>query len=308
MQLQNLRILLAENAISEAGITLRSVCAEQGRGLELVFQSNRNNLRGALCHFHPHAAFIAMSLLQPEPYTAISLLHYAAPRVPLILFATTADKECAARCLEAGAHDYMVEGFIDDATVERSLRSAMQQTNKFSFSEISESDLDPLTGLLSRWGLVKYVQGFVQGSPLSDRRLIGTISLKSETTLQRTEGEVAFDRVLNQFGQRLQGCVRRTDVIAHITMGEFVLVIADASESCSASLQRRLESVFRDFNRHNQQDTLQFSIRISSWSPNSVVSIEEVIGSHLAAVEPVPLDLLTTAGGSRGMPAIGSGQ
>jgi GGDEF domain-containing protein len=308
MKSKVLRILLAENILSETGMTLRSVCAEQGRGLELVFLSNRNSLGGALCRFHPHAAFIAMSLLQPEPYTAVSLLHYAAPRVPLILFATTADKECAAKCLEAGAHDYMVEGFIDDATMERTLRSAMQPPSEISVSGISEFDLDPLTGLLNRGGLMKCLRGSVRCSPLSDQPLIVSISLKSQATLRADTGGASADRALCQFGKRLQGCVRRNDLIAHLALGEFVLIIAEAGESCFSSLRRRLESFLRDFNFQNRQDTLQFHIRASCLSSRSTVALEEFIASHSASEGSAPLAFFEPASVSLRESVIWSGQ
>jgi hypothetical protein len=52
-----LRVLLAENGLIETGITFRSLCAQQGRALELVFVLNRASLSEALFQFHPRVSF-----------------------------------------------------------------------------------------------------------------------------------------------------------------------------------------------------------------------------------------------------------
>jgi hypothetical protein len=63
MQPQILRVLLAEDGISETGITLRTLRADQGRRLELVFVSNAGRLSDVLLQSQPHTAFLALSLL-----------------------------------------------------------------------------------------------------------------------------------------------------------------------------------------------------------------------------------------------------
>jgi DNA-binding NarL/FixJ family response regulator len=138
MQSQPIRVLLAENAVSETGITLRSLYAQHRRGLELVFVSNRDSLTNGLLHFRPHVSVLALSLLQPDPYRAISLLHYSVPGIPQSFLLFAADRDCAAKCLEAGAHDYMLEGFIDEATLDRILRSAIQQKSSLDSNAIPD--------------------------------------------------------------------------------------------------------------------------------------------------------------------------
>ena len=58
MHSQLLRVLLTEDGVTGSGITLRSLCAQQGRGLELIFVSNRDSPSKMLLHFHPHVSFL----------------------------------------------------------------------------------------------------------------------------------------------------------------------------------------------------------------------------------------------------------
>lgn len=123
MESSRLRVLLAESGLTEAGVTLRSRCAETGRTLELVFVTNRDSLPPALRDFQPDVALLSLSLLHPDPPTTIYSLHQSLPHIPLILFADLADKELATACLQVGATDYMLEGFMDERTPYRSRRS-----------------------------------------------------------------------------------------------------------------------------------------------------------------------------------------
>ncbi len=291
-----LRILLAEDSLTEAGLTLRSLCADKGRGLELVFVSNRRCLAQSLLQFHPHAAFLALSLLQPDPYLSISLLHHAAPRIPLILFAPPADKDCAAKCLEAGAHDYMLEGFIDDATVARALRSALQTKSNGVVSVAPKSRRDSLTGLSNRSGLMHSVQSTLPDSPLSDSRLIVSVRLQNHKKLQAIAGPAVASQTLCQIASQLQQCVRRSDLIAHVSRGLFIIIVPDAGEPCLSSLRRRLESRLMHFNRHRAQLPCQFAVQAFPWRNSSPFSFQEILSSHFAASKHPALPLLAPAG------------
>jgi PleD family two-component response regulator len=269
MESQLLRVLLAEDGLTETGITLRSVCAERGRGLELVYVSNRNGLSVALNHFHPHIAFIGLSLLQPEPYTAVSLLHYSSPRVPLILFAASADNDCVVKCLEAGAHDYMLEGFLDDATLGRVLRSAIKGPVNLSCLGMEKLRTDPTTGLLSHSGFQQYVQAYMRDSPLEVSQLIVSVDLRMRQGLQDIVEQAAVGHALLQIAGQLGRCVRRTDVIAHVAWGRFILLLTDASEACFASLRGRILSRLHEFNQLNPKVAFEFVIESNSWDVGS---------------------------------------
>jgi hypothetical protein len=72
-----LRVLLAESGFTETGVTLRSLCAEQGNALELLFVSRRSNLSLAPRTYCPDVALLDLALFQPDPPGAVSVLHEA---------------------------------------------------------------------------------------------------------------------------------------------------------------------------------------------------------------------------------------
>ena len=125
MAARRLRVLLAEKRLSETGIILRSICAGAGWTLEVAYVGAKEELPDALQAHCPDVALLDLSLLQPDAPLQVSVLSRTSLRVPLILFAEPADKPCAVECLSAGARDYLLEGFMDERTVARVLRSVV---------------------------------------------------------------------------------------------------------------------------------------------------------------------------------------
>ena len=66
MAISTLRVLLAEQGFSETGLVLRSLCAEAGWSLEMVFVDDRARLGQAFLAHCPDVAFLQLALLQPD--------------------------------------------------------------------------------------------------------------------------------------------------------------------------------------------------------------------------------------------------
>ena len=177
MQLQTLRVLLAEDGITETGITVRTLCADPGRGLELVFVSNASRLSHVLLHSQPHIAFLALSLLQPDPPRTVSLLHEYTPHIPLILFVQPADKASAVGCLHAGAENYMLEGSLDVPTLDHVLHTALRRNAPLAAPPQRNPRLHFITNLPSRSGLLHQLRCSSQHSVLSGPRLVLSVHL-----------------------------------------------------------------------------------------------------------------------------------
>jgi DNA-binding NarL/FixJ family response regulator len=158
MALQTLRVLLAENSFTEAGLTLRALCTDHSCALELVFVSNPNKLRETLISSQPHVAVLALSMLQPDPPLAVSSLHQAAPHIPLILLARSADKGCALKCLSSGAENYMLEGYLDVQTLDHLLHTALHPNDSSDSPVVLKSQVSVATDLPNRSGLLRCVR------------------------------------------------------------------------------------------------------------------------------------------------------
>jgi GGDEF domain-containing protein len=304
MALQVLRVLLAESGATETGIILRALCANQGRNLDLIFVSKRDSLAHALLHFNPNVAFLALALLQPEPLLAVALLHASAPHIPLILFALPADRARAAECLRSGAKAYMLEGYMDGPTLEHVLHAATQDAIAVAPSVDSRARVDSLTSLLNRSGLLERLQHSHVESPLADSCLIFSIHLRHQRELLAAAGKPFMDRTLQRIAQHLVRCVRRSDLLAHVSNGVFVIVVANSNSSCLLALRRRIESALLDFTqREFQRMPWYFSIQDSTWRNNSSRSFGEILSSHLSPKKRLgllkkdsPVPVLTAAG------------
>ena len=218
MESSRLRVLLAESGLTEAGVTLRSLCAETGRTLELVYVTNRDSLPRALRDFRPDVALLSLSLLQPDPPATVYSLHQSLPHIPLILFADLADKELAIACLQVGATDYMLEGFMDERTLGRALQDALRSADDLSLPHDPQPAAIPLA-LLS-------------------------VQLTNFESLRAVEGALVADGALQRVAVQLQKCVRRGDRIAHVAPDKFLVVVADSCESSLLAVHRRITSRF----------------------------------------------------------------
>jgi len=243
MRLSRLRVLLAESGLTEAGVTLRSLCAETGRALELRFVTNRDNLQLALRDFRPDVALLSLSLLQPDPPTTIYSLHQSLPHIPLILFANAADKELATACLQVGATDYMLEGFMDERTLGRALQAALHPPHGLALPR------DPQSSAVS--------------DPAAIPPVLLCVHLTNFESLRAVEGALVADGALQRVAVQLQKCVRRGDRIAHVAPDKFLVAVADSSETSLLAVYRRITSRFCPENQLCAP-TLALSVRYES--------------------------------------------
>ncbi len=68
-----------------------------------------------------------LTLPDSEGLASFDALHKHYPRTPIIVLTGVADHELATTALRRGAQDYLVKGTIDSATLERSLRYAVER-------------------------------------------------------------------------------------------------------------------------------------------------------------------------------------
>jgi hypothetical protein len=196
MQPHTRRVLLSEDGFTETGITPGALCTDQRRGLELVFVSNPGKLSGALLHLQPHIALLALSLLQPDPSLAVSLVHQSAPHIPLILFVHPADKATAFGRLHAGAGNCILEGFLNVSTLDRVLHAAIPHRGIRPVSPKVKSRVYSLTDLPNRAALLHQLQNSSPYSALSDSQLLLIVRLTNLKQLQSAAGHSAVSHAL----------------------------------------------------------------------------------------------------------------
>jgi DNA-binding NarL/FixJ family response regulator len=127
MNEKKLHVLLAEVHPDETTSALRALYPAGQDGLELTNVSSVSTLIATLEIAKPEVIFLDLSIAQPDPLDAVRRVHRSAPAVSLIILADSSDKDCAVRSLGQGALDYLLKGFIDSRTLERTLRTVLER-------------------------------------------------------------------------------------------------------------------------------------------------------------------------------------
>ncbi|HVM74392.1 MAG TPA: response regulator [Candidatus Saccharimonadales bacterium] len=221
MGASRLRVLLAESGLTETGLTLRSVCAGSGRVLELVRVESAEGLEQALRAHCPDIALLKLSLLQPDAVHQLRALQENSPSIPFILLAEPADNVSAEMCFALGVADYLVEGYLDERTMNRVLSSAMGEWGPCAYSE--EMELGP--GWARRGG----------------QEWVFTITMGDEDRgLSRSDAEV-----LATAAEVVRKCLRSTDEVEAVGGRELVVRIQSLCESKRAMVEKRIEARLR---------------------------------------------------------------
>jgi len=212
-------VVLAENGLSETGLTLRSLCAETGRVLELVRVESGEDLEQALQLHCPDVALLKLALLQPDPTLRLRVLQENSPSIPFILLADPADNVSGETCLALGAADYLVEGYLDERTMRRVLSSAMEKS--------VEADVAP------GWRRSR------------ENEWAFTVEMGDAKQLPGWFGASAVREAFESVAETVRKSVRSTDEVKMIAGRELAVRIRNVDESRRATVQKRIETRLR---------------------------------------------------------------
>jgi len=73
------------------------------------------------------AILLDMSLPDAEGVEAVRRMRDAAPQVPIVILSGLEDESIATQAVQAGAQDYLVKGHVDEVTLRRALRYAIER-------------------------------------------------------------------------------------------------------------------------------------------------------------------------------------
>ena len=214
-----LRVVLAENGLSETGLTLRSLCAEMGQVLELVRVERGEDLEQVLRAHCPDVALLKLALLQPDATRRLRVLQENSPSIPFILLADPADNVSGETCLAFGAVDYLVEGYLDERTMSRVLSSAMG----------TSMEVD-----------VKSARRRSRGN-----EWVFTVGMGDAEQVQAWLGNAAVSEALESVAETVRKSVRSTDEVKMSAGCELEVRIRNVDESKRATVQKRIEARLR---------------------------------------------------------------
>lgn len=214
MEASRLRVVLAENGLTEVGIMLRSVCAEKGKVLELVRVGEGGDVGKAVWAHCPDIALLKLALLQPDAPNRLRVLQENSPSIPFILLTEPADKVSAETCLAMGAADYLVEGYMDERTLERVVGAA--------------------TG---GWREAELGAGWRRSG---EREWVFTLTMGDAARM----GEEGMRQAFLECEAALRKSVRSTDEVERVSESEWVVRMRNLDEAKRGKVRQRLEARF----------------------------------------------------------------
>jgi PleD family two-component response regulator len=290
MNQKRLRVLLAEAHPDEAASALRVLYPEGQEGLELTNVSSVSTLIATLEIVNPEVIFLDLSLAQPDPLDAVRRVHRSAPAVPLIVLADSSDKNCAVRSLNQGALDYLLKGFIDSRTLERTLRAVLEHNMLDGLADLLR---DPLTRLYIRDGFLTLGESAMEIAKKRESTLVLLcMRIENLETLRANFGPSAVEGSLYEVAAMLLGSFRGTDIVARLGESQFAALAVDAAEPSAPVLCQRLEKRIAILNRDiGPWGPLELRMCARFWSPKESLPFSELLdiveaGLRFPAVPP----------------------
>ena len=265
MTQRRLRLLLAEGSPGEAAVALHVLFAGSDPGLDLTVVSTIATLLPTIKVVDPEVILLDIALNSHEPMDAVHLVHRTAPGVPLIVITDPAKKEEAERSLTEGALDYVLRGHMDERTLERVLRAALERNTLKGLTDLLR---DRVTGLYSRDGFLtvgvrRHEEAMRAGSSL----VLICVLFENLQALRETFGPGAADRALSDVANLLKGCCRRSDEVGRLGETQFAILGVDAVAPSAEVMRSRLE---QHLAVHNQTRSpwgpIDLRTSIGSWS------------------------------------------
>ncbi|HKI11369.1 MAG TPA: diguanylate cyclase [Candidatus Acidoferrum sp.] len=253
----SLKVLLAEGGSSEASVSLRTFSTTTDRCDQMYLVSSSTSILEALQKHRPDVALLQMLVLQPDPAATVRHLHACVPEVALIIWTETADKEIAAQCIQAGAKDYMLEGFVDARTLDRILRTAIAAKAVIRAPEDAQE-----SGANAANRSVQAGEGHPMERPGSAGGAARVcIEVQNFRMLRGRNGRFAAEEILQRIAQTLKKSVRASDSVSSNRAGQFVVALQNTEAPSLPAVRRRIAARLLPFQQSSGlRATLDFCI------------------------------------------------
>ena len=273
---QKLRVLMAEAEPARISKLLHSLFPDEEDSLQITLISTISIILPTIHLVGPEIVFLDLSVCGADALATVRAIHRAAPNLPLITIAETDHKSLAEQSLREGALDFLLKDVAETKTVERVLRTALERNTVSGLADLLR---DQATGLYNGDGFRALTSKYVQEAQRTAGQLmLLTIHIRNLDELQREFGPSNADSAIKEMADLLKGSFRRTDLVARLAGGDFVVLAADAAEPSAAILRQRIEARRVVLNRQREPwGQIELKLDVAFWSakqgrPFSMVS------------------------------------
>jgi signal transduction histidine kinase len=202
-----IRALLVEDNPGDARL-IREMLREAGAGHASVDIAHADRLASGLEHLASMGAdviLLDLSLPDSSGFDTFSVLHTAAPGVPIVVLSGLDDESLAIRAVQEGAQDYLVKGQVDGGTILHALRYAIErqrleqarydlerQRDEF-FASVSHDLRTPVAAIKAAIGVV--LANEPTNMPPALHRLLGNIDLAADELARLIEDLLEIARL-----------------------------------------------------------------------------------------------------------------
>lgn len=172
-----------------------------------------------------------------------SLRNGAMEGVAVVMLSRQEDEALAARCLDAGAQDFLLKDEVNGRRLSRAVRQARQRYQiedalKASHEKLRHlAERDPLTGLSNRRGFEMAMDSALARARRDNAPLaLLLLDLDDFKSINDTLGHDAGDILLVEIAQRLRSVIREGDHLCRLGGDEFVILMMNLDHNEQAML------------------------------------------------------------------------
>src|SRR5438128_2631309 len=197
--------------------------------------------------------FLDLRLPDADGLEALDRLRDCVMEIPVVVLTAVSDEELALVALQHGAEDYLVKDSVDQRTLIRSMRYALERhrgvrdlarvSRELQIANTALEKLtliDPLTELLNRRGLQQALSREIKRLERENIQvLVLLVDVDDFKRVNDSFGHAVGDVALQEIAQRLAACVRGVDYACRIGGDEFLLLLPNADRIEAARIAER---------------------------------------------------------------------
>lgn len=274
-----LRILLVGATNTDAELTVEFLESTQTNFGAVVRAST---LDEAKLHAHDRELNIVLldiSSMQTVTGDALDALQSLIAELPLVVLGEEHQSRAAKTLLEQGAQDFLIKGDFNNRALERAINYAIHRKQSEShFRHLAQYDV--LTGLANRTLFEERLDRAIRRAKRHGTGLaVMYLDLDRFKRINDSLGHDAGDALLKMTAERLESCVRETDVVSRRSGDEFTVLLEGLAgpELSGVVASKLLNAISEPFKLQKAEVFTSASIGISTFpetgrTPSELIS------------------------------------
>ncbi len=203
----------------------------------------------------------------------------------ILMMSNSEDDSIAMRCIEAGAHDFILKKDITESRLRRAILQAskrfeLEKELRKSFQQVKKlAERDPLTDLANRYLFEESFKIALANNKREDHYLsLMVFDIDDFKLINDNFGHFTGDQLLVKLSNRISSCLRGNELFARLGGDEFAIVLTNQDEihNCTNVANRVANVLHLPFNidKHEIKVTISVGIAIAH---NNLSSPEELL-------------------------------